>query len=74
LVKENEDMGLMGKIHQLITDALTIWREAGVNRPFTRRGMTEDELLNGYRFSQKDGGKEGKTSSRSSEPKKPSGD
>jgi hypothetical protein len=64
-------MGLKGKLHQLITDALSVWRGEGANRPFTRRGMTEDELLNGYRFSEKDGGEEHRAPDRPSEARQP---
>ena len=45
-------MGLKEKLSRLITDALAVWRVEGANRPFTRRGMTEDALLKEYKDSQ----------------------
>ena len=44
-------MGLKGKIRQWIQDAKTVWLSQGASRPFTRRGMTEADLLEGYKRS-----------------------
>jgi len=50
-----------GRIHRLIADALLVWRGAGANRPFTRRGMADGELFEEFRHSQDDGKKETNT-------------
>jgi hypothetical protein len=45
-------MGLKAKLRQWIKDAVTVWHAAGGRRPFTRRSMSEAELLEEYRRSQ----------------------
>jgi len=47
--KENSGMGLRSKFRQWIEDAKAVWRSQGATRPFTRRGMTEADLLEGYK-------------------------
>jgi len=59
-----------GRIHRLITDALAVWRGAGANRPFTRRGMTDGELFEEYRHSQDDPDEETKTGEQPPTPER----
>ena len=72
-IKESVDMGLREKLHQLITDAMAVWRSEGTNRFLTRRRMTEDELLKEYKASQADGGEKSKPSDQPSGGKEPTG-
>ena len=64
-------MGLRGRLHRLITDAMTVWRSEGTNRFLTRRRMTEDELLKEYKDSQADGGEKSKPADQPSRGKEP---
>lgn len=45
-------MGLIGSLRQWIRDAKAVWRSQGSMRPFTRRGMTESEILEEYKRTQ----------------------
>jgi hypothetical protein len=47
-------MGLKEKFLKWIEDAKAVWRSQGALRPFTRRGMTEADLLEAYRRSRED--------------------
>jgi hypothetical protein len=64
-------MGLKEKLHQMITDAMAVWRSEGSNRFLTRRGMTEDEMLKEYKDSQADGDEKSKTSNQPAGGKEP---
>ncbi|HEY3275993.1 MAG TPA: hypothetical protein VGJ94_05185 [Syntrophorhabdaceae bacterium] len=44
-------MNIMDKLKRLITDAVTVWGDPDVRRPFTRRGVSEKALLDGYKRS-----------------------
>lgn len=49
--KESTGMGLKAIFLRWIEDARTVWRSQGATRPFTRRGVTEADLLEGYKHS-----------------------
>ena len=51
-------MSLKDKLRQLFGDAKIVWGSSDARRPFTRRGMTQEELLNeGKALDKEDGGR-----------------
>ncbi len=66
-------MSVKRRLHRLITDALSVWRTAEASRPFTRRGLSENELLEEYRRLEGEGDQKKKADNKANRSGKKAG-